>query len=270
MKYKLICIDMDGTLLNNKFTIPDENIRALKEAMEKGVKIALVTGRPFNIASYFKRFLGDDVLTVGTNGTYYKYGEVLYKKTLSADEIETIYNIVEKHKLTAYFKGHNIVLSNEKIPENHQYKMIDTYLNDEEKMNLFDNCSLQFTLENHNENICKCIVFSDDTEAVNKAKQELKQYNILEVVSSHVNNFEAMQLGTSKGIAVKSLCDNLNVKPEELICIGDNENDLSMLQFAGLGIAMGNAPEEIKLQADYVTDNNVNCGVAKALDLFLK
>lgn len=70
MKYKLICIDMDGTLLNNHFAIPDENIRALKEAMEKGVKIAFVTDRPFSIASYFKRFIGDDVIVVGTNGTY--------------------------------------------------------------------------------------------------------------------------------------------------------------------------------------------------------
>lgn len=261
---------MDGTLLNDAFAIPEENIRALKEAMAKGVKIALVTGRPFNIANYFKRFLGDDVLVVGTNGTYYQHGEVLYKKTLSAEEIEIVYNIVEKHQLTAHFKGHNVVISNKSLPENHQYKLINSYLDDEEKMNLFENCSLSFTLENHHQDICKCLVFSDDTEAVSKAKQELKQFNLLEVVSSHAKNFEAMPLGTSKGIAVKSLCDTLHVKAEELICIGDNENDLSMIQFAGLGIAMGNAPEEIKRQADYVTDTNLNCGVAKALDHFLQ
>ena len=86
-----------------------------------------------------------------------------------------------------------------------------------------------------------------------------------EVVSSGPNNFEVMKKGTSKGNAVKELALSLNIKRDEIICLGDNENDLSMIKYAGLGIAMGNACELLKKEADYITDTNINSGVAKAI-----
>lgn len=269
MTYKLVCIDMDGTLLNKQFSIPEENIRALKEALDQGVHVALVTGRPSNIASYFKTFLGDQVSIIGTNGTYFKIGDIEFKKALTDEEMKAIYEIATKHNLTAHFKGYDTVISNHKLDENQGEKKVNASLPKENQMTFFDECSLEKALEYHQGNILKCLVFSDDLEAVAKAKEELKAIGNLEVVSSHTNNFEAMPLGTSKGFAVQQLCEILNVKQEEVICIGDNENDLSMITFAGLGIAMGNAPKEIQEQADYVTDTNVNCGVAKAIDRFI-
>lgn len=98
-----------------------------------------------------------------------------------------------------------------------------------------------------------------------EAKEEFKKQEDLEVVSSGKINFEVMSKGTSKGIAVKKFCDILGIDSKEVICIGDNENDISMIKFAGLGIAMGNATDEVKSMADFVTDTNVNDGVAKAL-----
>lgn len=269
MKYKLVCIDMDGTLLDKKFSIPEDNIRALKEAISKGVYIALVTGRPYNIASYFKKYLGESISVIGTNGTYFKIGDVEYKKSLNSEEIAVIYDLATKYHLTAHFKGYDMVISNQKIDEHQAEKKISATLPVENQMKFFEECSLQDALKCHQDHIMKCLMFSDDLEAVAKAKAELKQYKRLEVVSSHLNNFEAMPLGTSKGFAVKQLCEMLQVQPEEVICIGDNENDLSMIKFAGLGIAMGNAPEAIQTQADFVTDTNINCGVAKAIDRFV-
>lgn len=79
---KLVCIDMDGTLLDHNFTIPMENIRVLKEAIKKGVEIALVSGRPYNIGKYFANIIGPEVHVIGTNGTYFKYRDVLYEKRI--------------------------------------------------------------------------------------------------------------------------------------------------------------------------------------------
>ena len=102
-----------------------------------------------------------------------------------------------------------------------------------------------------------------------KAKEELKKYEDLEVVSSSPSNFEVMNKGTSKGRAVKVLADILNINREEVMCLGDSENDLSMIEFAGLGVAMGNAEEFLKEKADYITDTNENDGVAKAIEKFI-
>ncbi|OJT75988.1 hydrolase, partial [Clostridioides difficile] len=113
--------------------------------------------------------------------------------------------------------------------------------------------------------ILKCILFSENVDSLREAKEEFKKQEDLEVVSSGKINFEVMSKGTSKGIAVKKFCDILGIDSEEVICIGDNENDISMIKFAGLGIAMGNATDEVKSMADFVTDTNVNDGVAKAL-----
>ncbi len=93
--------------------------------------------------------------------------------------------------------------------------------------------------------------------------------NEFEVVSSHFDNFEVTGKGVSKGNAVKVLANYYGIDSEQVICIGDSENDLSMIKYAGLGIAMGNADENVKEAAKYITDNN-NCdGVAKAIEKFV-
>jgi hypothetical protein len=89
------------------------------------------------------------------------------------------------------------------------------------------------------------------------------------VVSSYSNNFEVMSKGISKGNAVSILSDMLGIERENVMCIGDSENDLSMIKFAGLGVAMGNAAECIKENADYITDINNEDGVAKAIEKFI-
>ncbi|MDU3351757.1 MAG: HAD-IIB family hydrolase, partial [Clostridium sp.] len=89
------------------------------------------------------------------------------------------------------------------------------------------------------------------------------------VVSSGTDNFEVMVGTTSKGNAVAHLADTFNINPEEVMCIGDSENDISMLKFAGVSVAMGNGLQMVKDIADFVTDTNNNDGVAKAIEMFV-
>jgi len=109
----------------------------------------------------------------------------------------------------------------------------------------------------------------DDSERILAAKKELRQFEDLEVVSSFKDNFEVMCKGVSKGRGVEVLANMYGFKREEVICIGDNENDLSMIRYAGLGIAMGNAEEEVKSEADFITRSNDEDGVAYAIDKFI-
>jgi hypothetical protein len=102
-----------------------------------------------------------------------------------------------------------------------------------------------------------------------KAKEELSQQEDLEVVSSSSTNFEVMKKGVSKGRAVEILAGFYGIKQEEIICIGDNENDLSMIEYAGLGIAMENSERILLNSAKHITDTNNKDGVAKAIEKFI-
>lgn len=269
MGYKLVCTDMDGTLLGEHFSIPEDNIRAIKEGMAKGIKMALVTGRPFNAMQYFKNILGDELLIISTNGTYFKVGDFEYKRPISNEQIETIYKIGEKYNLTKHFKGCKKVIADSPLWADHPYIMINKELSDEDKIVIIENATLEEVIDNNSNEMLKCIMFSEDLESVAKAKKELRGLGILEVVSSKNNNIEVMDANTSKGIAIDNLAKQLGITREEVICIGDNENDLSMIEYAGLGVAMGNAEDFVKEKADYITDTNLNAGVAKVIDRFV-
>ncbi|TCL57305.1 hypothetical protein EDD76_109168 [Kineothrix alysoides] len=269
---KLICIDMDGTLLGDEFSIPGQNLEVLKHAVEAGVEIALVSGRPFNIARYFADLIHPKVHVIATNGTYFRYNQAVYEKSLNAEQMERIYTVAAKHHLVIHFKGRNKVISNEWIEESHPYKRTNPKLKEEDKMEFIENADLNKVLEGQSNDIYKALIFRADKvleENLIQAKLELKQYEDLEVVSSHPCNFEVMRGGTSKGEAVRELSAYLGIKRDEIMCIGDNENDISMIRYGALGIAMGNGTEEIKAAADYITDTNINAGVAKAVQKFV-
>lgn len=83
------------------------------------------------------------------------------------------------------------------------------------------------------------------------------------------NMLDVMNKGVTKGNAIKNLAQSLGVKQEEIIAIGDNENDISMIKYAGLGVAMGNAEEKVKEVSNFITDTNDNHGVAKVIQQFM-
>lgn len=273
MKYKLICLDMDGTLLSSPSIISEENRNAVLQAYNKGIKIAITTGRLFTSAKYYADLIGIKVPIVASNGAYVREKdreEVIYKSSLNEDQLERIYEVIKKYDLLTYFNTHDTLISEIVVGENHGYKVNNKELPEERRIKFDEGTDFKEAFKRHEGEILKAICVEEvDIDRLMKAKAELRQYKDLEVVSSWTNNFEVMNAGTSKGNAVKSLAEMLDIKQEEIICIGDSENDLSMIRYAGLGIAMGNAPDEIKKEADYVTDTNVNSGVAKAIEKFV-
>ena len=274
---KLICIDMDGTLLNSNHEVSERNKEALKKAKELGVNIAISTGRLFCSARYYSDMIGINTAVIASNGAYIKTNyedKPLLENPMPKDIVIEIYNIVKKHGLSVNFNSWDTLIREYPVPETHAYYVMNKFLPEEKKVKfIIDSNSFVNTLENFEGNILKGIVIEEkeNKDHLWAAKKELKDIfgDKLHIVSSGNNNFEIMIGSSSKGNAVAKLAKSLNLLPEEVMCIGDSENDLSMIEFAGLGVAMGNGLDLLKDAADYITDTNNNDGVAKAIENFV-
>ncbi|AAK78675.1 hypothetical protein BJV85_003312 [Clostridium acetobutylicum] len=272
MKYKLICVDMDGTVLDDEKKISNENIEAMKRAHDAGVKIAICTGRLFASALAYSDILGVKAPLIASNGGYIREKDndnVIYESYLKNEEAKDIYHIIEKYNVSMFFNTYNTVISNKEFEENYTYNKFNDNLPKEKRVKLVYPKNMDKFLEENVGEILKCICIDKDVEKLKLLRKEIESLNRFDVVSSGEFNFEIMPKGVSKGKAVKMLAAFYNIKQDEVICIGDNENDLSMIKCAGIGIAMGNAEDSIKQIADYVTDTNNNSGVAKAIDKFI-
>jgi len=275
-KIKLICIDMDGTLLNSNHEVSEENKTAIKKAYDMGINIAICTGRIFLSARHYADLIGINAPVIASNGAFIKNGymdEPIYENPLSKEMAIDIYRIVKKYGLTIHFNTWNVLFMETPAPEDHAYVVMNRDLPEEKRVNFIINENLDEAIQNYEGNILKAIVIenSDNKEKLWAAKEEIKDTfrDKLHVVSSGKNNFEVMVGSVSKGNAVAYLADMLNITQEEVMCIGDSENDLSMINYAGIGVAMGNGLDMVKEAADFVTDTNDNSGVAKAINHFV-
>lgn len=272
MSIKLICIDMDGTLLKDKKTVSEENLNSIKLAIKKGVKVVITTGRIYDCAKMYSEKIGLDTPIIASNGAFIGYKDkVIYNNPLKKEDILKFLEVTKKHGLKAYLTANFGIISEEELAEDHVYKILNKTLKDEEKVKLIVSDNIKEEIEKFDGEILKGVC-ADKNNKVNliKAREELESLNNnMEIVSSWNDNFEVMRNGSTKGDAVRYLANYFGIDKEEVMCIGDSENDLSMIKYAGTGIAMGNASEDIKSVADYVTDTNVNDGVAKAINKFV-
>lgn len=272
MSYKLICIDMDGTLLNDKKTVNKENIEAVKKAHDKGVNIAVCTGRLFASARYFGEILGVRTPIIASNGAYIREkdgDEVIYQSVLGEERCKKIQSVVQNYDFDYFYNRCDCVISAKEYPEDYGYVKANKALPEKYKVNLVRSCNINKTIEEDGDKILKCICMSRDIEKLNSAKEKLQQFDEFEVVSSGIDNIEIMNKDVSKGKACEVLASFYNLSRDEVMCIGDSGNDLSMVEYAGMGVAMGNASDEVKKAANYITDTNNNSGVAKAIEKFI-
>ena len=276
MKYKMVCIDMDGTLLGKKKKISEINKEIRNRAHDKGVEIVVTTGRLYNNAAYFSKLLGVNSPVIAANGAIVidqKTNEIIYERDIPKEQCLKIYDILTKYKLPFHFHTTKTIYCNNWMSKigTQIYMTKQVYTED---LNIeYETVSSRNRwidiFEKENGFMAKCITFSTKSKKIAKAREELQKLGILTLFASGTHSLEINFNGVSKGNAVKALIEKYGIKREELICIGDNENDISMLQFAGVSVAMGNAIKEVKEIADYVTDTNKNNGVAKAIEKFI-
>lgn len=273
MSIKLICIDMDGTLLMDQSNISDEDKNIIRKAVNSGIHVAITTGRVYNCAHLYSKLIGLNTGIIASNGAYIAdvKGNSIYKNPLSINDVKDFLKITEKYNLLSYLTANFGLISTKELPENNIYRSLNKTLKDEEKIKLITVNSIEEAYSLYPDEILKGVCIGDTSDKnLIIARNELKEINNnLEIVSSWNNNFEVMKKGSSKGEAVEKLTKHLNLKRDEVMCIGDSENDISMIKFAGIGVAMGNAIDIVKNEANYITDTNKHSGVSKAIQKFV-
>ncbi|WP_077306665.1 sugar-phosphatase [Terribacillus halophilus] len=262
--YKLVAIDMDGTLLNDQHEVTMEVHEALQEAKKRGVKIVLCTGRPINgVYRYLEELVlnEDGDFVIAFNGALVQNAhtnEVVSQLSLTHDDF------IDLHQLSLtletpmhYFDAENLYTSNRDISN---YTVLESYMT---KMPLH----YRTVDEIPQEVLIPKIMYIDEparlSETIDNVPEEWKKRYTM--VQSAPYFYEILHPEASKGNAVKQLAEQLGIKQEEVMAIGDNGNDLSMIQYAGCGVAMENAIPAIKEAADYITTSNNAHGVAEAI-----
>jgi len=266
MKIKMIAIDLDGTLWTDDKKISQRNKEVLQKAKDQGVKVVITTGRPVAAIHHYLEELnlleeGDYAITfngglVQKNDT----GEILAKKTLNAKEVHRLYDLVHPTGLPIDVISDHTVFQ---LPSMHP----TWYMKDQ---NLCDKIPSQ-------------LADIDDSRFYNKAvscyEQEMIDAHIdafkqaldgeFEVVKSRDILLEYLPKGVTKAYGLQGLCDLLGFTMEEVMSLGDEENDLPMIKAAGLGVAMANAIPEVKAVAKVETLTNMEDGVAAAVEKYV-
>ncbi len=268
MKYKLIAIDMDGTLLNSKNQISPRDKEAIRRAGEKGLRIVLATGRILKSAKYYSEQLGLKSPIIASNGGIVidEEGKILAQKPLDKESIIKLIELAEEEDLYFHLYNEEKFYAQDKVKE-----VLEFYNEGNEdltiELELFDD--IVEKLASRDFNMYKIIFIDEDIEKLKSFRKLISDLDDINISSSWTNNIEANAKDVSKGGAIEELCKIFHIKPEEVLAIGDSENDLSMFKLAGLSVAMGNASDFVKSQADYTTDTNDKDGLAKAIEKFI-
>ncbi|MBP1992033.1 Cof-type HAD-IIB family hydrolase [Paenibacillus eucommiae] len=236
--YKLLALDMDGTLLNEESLISEENRQAIHAALEAGVTVIFSTGRGVQSALPFAVELGLQTPMITANGSeiWRAPGNLLKRHKLSADLVRRLHTVAVKYDSWWWAYA------------------VEGMYNTENWIEDIDSPEwLKFGF------------FTENLTVLSEIRQLVAAWGELEITNSHPSNLEINPRGISKASGLLELCEVLNISMSEVVAMGDSENDTAMIRKAGLGVAMGNAQEGVKLIADHVTVTNNEHAVAKII-----
>lgn len=280
--YKMIILDLDGTLLNDAKEVSKENIEMIKKAYnEKGVIAVIATGRPLGYANEICNLFGNCFANyiIASNGAIIKdieKNEYINKVAFTDEEILSIRDIyIEERADYMIFNTEDLVITETREQENLENRGLDI---NKKKTNAENIESVVKSNPDYSKMLC---IIGGNADALEKILEKIKKLEDVEpsVICNYLyktqeNTFESKYIdivkkGCSKKNAIIVLADKLGIKQEEIIVMGDGGNDISMFDFAGLKVAMGNAEEYLKEKADFITTSNNDNGVARAIQKFI-
>ncbi|GEN88891.1 MULTISPECIES: Cof-type HAD-IIB family hydrolase [Oceanobacillus] len=283
---KLIASDMDGTLLNENGEISEANAEAVKIAVEKGIEFIVATGRSYHAANIPLQAAGITCPVVSLNGavTYLENGKQINSIPMDKQVAARIANECSKLGMYVELFTNKGVLSesrehfldvlidimrsaNPDISEEEMREMVEQRFQLEE-VSFVE--SLQTALKDENVEIYKILTFAFEENQLEEAKRKLRDETGAVITSSGDTNLEFNHPKAQKGLAIQKYIEDKDWSMEDVMTMGDNWNDASMLEMAGRGVAMGNASDKIKKLCDYETVANDQDGVAKAIEEMLR
>ena len=265
--YKLIALDIDGTLLNSDKKMSNENKDAIAAARAKGVRVVLVSGRPTSGMRPSLKELGmdsDDDYVLSFNASVVqkvKSETIIRSQILTGVDAKKLAKVAQQYDVDIHAFSHEKGLI---TPAHNEYTVLESRVNGE-PITLID-----FETLEDDELILK-VMLVDKPEKLTAAIKQLPAslHEEFTIMQSAPFFLEFLNLNSNKGIGVKALAEHLSIPMEQVICMGDAGNDYHMIKYAGLGVAMGNATDDIKAIADYITASNNEHGVAKAIQKFV-
>ena len=265
MKYKLLVLDVDGTLLNDEREISKRTLAALLKVQQMGVRIVLASGRPtYGLMPLAKTLelgnYGGFVLSYnGCQIIKAQNGEILFERRINPEMLPYLEKKARKNGF-AIFTYHDDTLITDS-PDNE-------YIKNEALLN-----NLKIIREDEFSTAidyapCKCMLVSDKEKALIGLEQhwEKRLAGTLDAFRSEPYFLEVVPCGVNKANTLGALLEHLGVTREEVIAVGDGVCDVTMLQLAGMGVAMGHSQDSVKVCADYVTASNEEDGVALAVE----
>ncbi len=263
MQYKLLALDLDGTLLNEEHRISSRNIEAIRAAVNEGLMVTIATGRMYLSALPYAGELGLDLPLITYHGALVKQaagGQILRHCPLPFEMALEILRMGEENNLHLNLYLDDRLFAAEENDQTRYYQQIASV--PLETVGLLSS----FLLQKGSEPTKLTIINMDERIGELQQLLEKKYKPHLSVLQSRPYFLEITHKEATKGQALDFLAGKKEILPGEIIAMGDSYNDIDMLRYAGLGVAMANAPPEVQAAADLITLSNIEDGVAVFLE----
>ena len=261
-KYQMIAIDMDGTLLTNAKNILKETKEDILTAHNSNKIVCISTGRGFPAIKRYIDELDINIPLILYNGSRVRMSKdstLIFNQVIDSKVAKKVFENINKNNGTCCFWREDVCYCNKK----------DGFIEYYEKLTTISLIEIANPTDELFQNINKFIWFGTIEFLEIVQKELLVGIEGIDYFKSNSNLLEIVPTGVSKGNSLKQLIQKLGIAQEDIIAIGDDENDISMIKFAGLGVAMENAKEIVKKVADYITVTNEENGVGKIINDFL-
>lgn len=261
--YKLIAVDLDGTVLNSNVEVLPSTVEAVRFARRKGVKVVISTGRIVGEAAQFAREIGASSAMITSGGAAIsdpKNIKDVYEWTIPVPLSARIMKVLERRPISAMiYVGEHLYMTSYSDAQFKKSRRVEGYWS---SRIIEDNLSERIVRDKLG--VCKIFARGD----INILADALCQFNFLpgiHITRSAEDNFEIMPAGVNKGRALRQLADLMGISMEQVIAIGDSDNDSEMLHAAGMPVVMANGDDAVKQIAKYITSSNDEGGVAQAI-----
>ncbi|MGN0665905.1 MAG: Cof-type HAD-IIB family hydrolase [Huintestinicola sp.] len=269
MKYKIIFLDIDGTLTNSDKIITPKTKDALLEAARRGVILAIASGRPEKGVEYSAK-----ELQLAENGGYIlpfnggivrnaATGEIMYQKSIELDVMRKVYVLSKEYGVNFLTYKNGEILAE---------TLDDEYINIESRINNMPVRKVDCVIDEVEAAPTKCLL-TGEPEIAARAETAIRDAigpENANIFRSEPFFVEVMPCGIDKAASIEAFIGKLGIDRSQVIACGDGFNDITMVRFAGLGVAMSNGCEEIRRCADYITENDNNHdGIAEVVEKFI-
>ncbi len=265
MKYKLLVLDVDGTLLNSERKISKHTVATLRKVQQMGVHVALASGRPtygimplvaeLDLAvydGYIISYNGSQVISARSN-------EVIFDRSIDPQMVPYLEKKAGKLGMTmAYYDGNEVVSTD----------ISNRHVIDEAQMNGMQLRQVENISDGMESWPAEIILVHDDEQVISGFEEHMQSHlsGVMDTIHSNPYYLEVVGYQVGKGYAMSALVQKLGIGMDEVLAIGDGEADVNMLQMAGTGVAMGNATESVRRCADFTTLSNDQDGAAVAIE----